>query len=344
LEGYLNRLSGGQLKLSGDDVFLLRDDNSHAIIRYAKGKQDLDVMGSDVNSENLTRLGQAHLESGTYISNSAVDNVERIYYYQRIAGRPMNLVVGISLKDALNEWRIESKKTWMETVILALVILSIGYVVYRTRLRQLQAFSEIQSIQSQLEKTNLELGRLSTTDGLTGVANRRKFDEVGPHEWLRAMRKRESLAVAMVDVDFFKIYNDLYGHQAGDQCLTAIAAVLADGLRDGSDFIARYGGEEFVILLPGQTAQGAFEVLDRLRRDVEAMALPHSGNTNGPVVTISAGFAAIIPVPGITLENLIGQADQSLYVAKRKGKNQVVGASDNRVWSNTNHTLQIFGS
>jgi len=341
LEGYLNRLSGGEIKLSGDDVFLLRDDESHAIIRYSKGKQDMGVMGSEVNSDNLNRLGKAHAENGIYVSNSAVDHVERIYYYQRISGRPMNLVVGISVKDALNEWQVESKKTWIETFTLVLAILSVGYVVYRTRQRQLQAFSEIQNIQTQLERTNLELGRLSTTDGLTGLANRRKFDEVGPHEWLRAMRKRESLAVAMLDVDFFKIYNDRYGHQAGDQCLIAIARVLAAGLRDGSDFIARYGGEEFVILLPGQDADAAFEVLERLRRDVEALAIPHMGSSIKSVITISAGFASIVPSQGITLENLIEQADRGLYAAKRKGKNQVVGAVENRVWSNSNWKIHV---
>ena len=341
LEGYLYRLSGGEIKLSGDDVFLLRDDDGHAIIRYSKGKQDMDVMGSAVYSDNLNRLGKAHAENGTYVSNSAVDHVERIYYYQRITGRSMNLVVGISVKDALNEWQMESKKTWIETFSLVLAILSVGYVVYRTRQRQLQAFSEIQNIQTQLEQTNLELGRLSTTDGLTGLANRRKFDEVGPHEWLRAMRKRESLAVAMLDVDFFKIYNDRYGHQAGDQCLMAIARVLSAGLRDGSDFIARYGGEEFVILLPGQDADAAFEVLERLRRDIEALAIPHVGSSINSVITISAGFASIVPAPGISLENLIEQADKGLYAAKRKGKNQVVGAAENRVWSNSNWKIHV---
>ena len=344
LEGYLNRLSGGQIKLSGDDAFLLRDDASHAIIRYAKGRQDIGVTGNTVNSENLNRLGKAHAETGLYVSNSAVDNVERIYYYQRISGRAMNLVVGISVKDALNEWQAESKKTWLETGALVMVILIAGFLVYRSRQRQLLAFTEIQHIQIQLEQTNLELGRLSTTDGLTGLANRRKFDEVGPHEWSRAMRKCEPLAVAMVDVDFFKIYNDRYGHQAGDQCLTAIARVLATGLRDGSDFIARYGGEEFVILLPGQNVQGAFEVLDRLRADVEAMAIPHMGSAASSVITITAGFATVIPVAGISLDNLIEQADQSLYAAKSKGKNQVIGAQGSQTWSSNQRKLPVFGA
>ena len=255
----------------------------------------------------------------------------------------MNLVVGISVQDALAEWQSEASKTWLITgTFLALIILA-GFLIYSSRQRQLQAFAKMQYMQTQLEQTNLELARLSTTDGLTGLANRRRFDEVGPHEWMRAMRNREPLAVAMLDVDFFKIYNDRYGHQAGDQCLARIARALSRGLRDGSDFIARYGGEEFVILLPGQNANDAYEVLERLRADILALAIPHEGSAAAPVVTFSVGFATVVPEPGITLENLLEQADQSLYAAKRRGKNQVVGASENRIAWSLYRRLQVFG-
>ena len=132
----------------------------------------------------------------------------------------------------------------------------------------------------------------------------------------------------MVDVDFFKIYNDLYGHQAGDQCLKLVAKTLSAGLRDGSDFVARYGGEEFIILLPGQHAEGAYDVLDRLRRDIAEMKLAHSGSKFLSVITFSVGFAVMVPQPGKTLIELIEQADQNLYMAKRKGKNQVYGIGE----------------
>jgi len=328
LEGYLNRLSGGQIKLGSGDEFLLRDDDGNVVVRYARGRQDMDVMGTQVNSENLTRLQNAHAESGLYMAGSVHDHAERIYYYQRIHDRAMNLVVGLSVSDALVEWQNESRRSWTITGLLMGLIIFSGYLIYRSRCRQLQAFAQVNYTQTQLEQTNLELSRLSTTDSLTGLANRRKFDETGAHEWMRAMRKREPLAAAMVDVDFFKVYNDLYGHQAGDQCLLQIACALAHGLRDGSDFIARYGGEEFVILLPGQTAQQASEVLERLRCAIVALAIPHAGSTVASVITISAGYAVMIPEPGIALETLLEQADQSLYAAKRRGKNRSVGFGD----------------
>ena len=340
LEGYLNRLSGGQIKIGGEDEFLLRDDDGNVLIQYARDRQNMDVMGSRVNSENLTRLKNTHADSGLYTSDSESDHIERIYYYQRIRDRPINLVVGISVGEVLAEWHKASRLSWTITGSLMALIIFCGYLVYRSRCKQLQAFAQANHAQTQLEQSNLELERLSTTDALTGLANRRKFDEVGAHEWMRAMRKQEPLAAAMVDVDFFKVYNDRYGHQAGDLCLLRIAHALAHGLRDGSDFIARYGGEEFVILLPGQNAQQAREVLERLRNSIEALAIAHDGSTTAAVITISAGYAVVIPGAAITLESLLEQADQSLYAAKRQGKNQVVGASEDWMTSDLHRKLQ----
>ncbi len=325
LSGISDRLAGGRIILSGDDVVLLRDNDQNVIVRFANGTQDLERFGQKITSPNLDALDKSNAESGVYVATSALDQVQRSYYYQRIYNRPLSLVVGVSVRDGLSQWQSESDKAWRVVIILILVIALSAWLIFRVRLRQLQAITELQNTQSALEQSNQELARLSTTDSLTGLANRRKFEEVSAHEWQRALRKQEPLTVAMVDVDFFKIYNDLYGHQAGDQCLKMVAKTLAAGLRDGSDFVARYGGEEFIILLPGQDAEGAYDVLDRLRRDIAAMKLTHSGSKFLSVITFSVGFAVIIPQQGKTLVELIGQADQNLYVAKRNGKNQVVG-------------------
>jgi diguanylate cyclase (GGDEF)-like protein/PAS domain S-box-containing protein len=176
-----------------------------------------------------------------------------------------------------------------------------------------------------LELANQKLAELSTTDGLTGLANRRKFNEVGQNEWQRALRKQEPLAVAMIDIDYFKDYNDHYGHQAGDQCLHAVAQTLLIGLRGGGDFIARYGGEEFIIILPGQDARRVGDVLKRLRSKVEALALPHAASKIADIVTFSAGYKTVVPQKDSTLSALVEMADQNLYHAKRNGRNQVYG-------------------
>jgi diguanylate cyclase (GGDEF)-like protein/PAS domain S-box-containing protein len=180
-------------------------------------------------------------------------------------------------------------------------------------------------IEQTLEQANQKLAELSTTDGLTGLANRRKFNEVGQNEWQRALRKQEPLAVAMIDIDYFKAYNDHYGHQAGDQCLHNIAQTLLIGLRGGGDFIARYGGEEFIIILPGQDARRVGEVLNPLRSKVEALALPHAASKISNIVTFSAGYMTVVPQKDSTLSALVEQADQNLYHAKRNGRNQVYG-------------------
>jgi len=328
LDGVADRLAGGKIRLNGDDVILLRDDQQNVVVRFVNGKQDLSIMGQKISSPNLDEFDRSRSELGFYVARSVIDQVQRSYYYQRIAGRPLNLVVGISIKKALIEWQEESRKAWSMAGALISVIIFSAYLIYRSKLRQLHAIEELQNTQIALEKSNLELARLSTTDSLTGLANRRKFDEVSAHEWLRAQRKQEPLTVAMVDVDFFKIYNDLYGHQAGDQCLKLVAKTLSAGLRDGSDFVARYGGEEFIILLPGQHGEGAYDVLDRLRRDIAEMKLAHSGSKFLSVITFSVGFAVMVPQPGKTLIELIEQADQNLYMAKRKGKNQVYGIGE----------------
>ncbi len=178
-----------------------------------------------------------------------------------------------------------------------------------------------------LRQANRELTELSIGDGLTGIANRRRFDQVAEREWQRALRHQESLAVALFDVDHFKAYNDQYGHLAGDVCLRRVAQKLKEGLRRSGDFVARYGGEDFVIILPGQSAQEAGEVLEQLRRNIEALAMPHAASQAAPFITVSAGFAVTVPQQGASLAALLEQADQNLYHAKRHGRNQVLGAA-----------------
>ncbi|MCF8167305.1 MAG: GGDEF domain-containing protein [Rhodoferax sp.] len=169
-----------------------------------------------------------------------------------------------------------------------------------------------------------ELERLANTDALTGLANRRCFDETLATEWARARRNAQALAILMVDVDWFKRYNDHYGHPAGDACLAHIGRLLLGTLRRSGDLAARYGGEEFVVIIPGCNTAQAQELAGQLRHRVEAAALPHALALNG-TVTISVGVAAMVPTDDHAHE-LLRQADQALYQAKRNGRNQVQAA------------------
>ena len=179
----------------------------------------------------------------------------------------------------------------------------------------------------ELQAANLQLETLSTTDGLTGLANRRRFDSYWTEEWQRALRQGTPLAVIMLDVDHFKAYNDHYGHQLGDACLRRVGEVLRASVRRAGDLAARYGGEEFVVVMPGATLAPAQEAAQGILAAIRAQQMPHASSPVASAVTISLGVAADTPRPSEDRERLLKQADLALYDAKHQGRNCVVLAS-----------------
>lgn len=175
-------------------------------------------------------------------------------------------------------------------------------------------------------KTDL-LETMALIDGLTGISNRRRFDEVLDIEWKRAQRGGTVLALIMADIDYFKAYNDNYGHSAGDQCLKAVAKTLANSLNRPSDMMARYGGEEFVGVMPDIDAEGAHLLAERWRSNVAALALPHQHSKAENYITISVGYASLKPAQNQSSVELLEMADKMLYQAKDQGRNRVCGAS-----------------
>ena len=175
----------------------------------------------------------------------------------------------------------------------------------------------------ELSEANRRLQQLSDCDGLTGIANRRKFDAVWEVEWQRAARQALPVAIAMIDVDHFKAFNDHYGHQAGDVCLQQVAQALAATAQRSSDLVARYGGEEFVVVLPNLSAQQSLHIAERLRAAVEDLGIAHVGNSAAPVVTISTGVAWRTPGLNDPSSELLAEADALLYQAKNQGRNRV---------------------
>ena len=191
----------------------------------------------------------------------------------------------------------------------------------KTHERGLEA--KVRERTQELEASNARLATLSATDGLTGIANRRRFDEVLASEWSRAARSRQLLALVMLDVDFFKPYNDRYGHLAGDDCLRHIAHTLAAQLHRTGDLVARYGGEEFVLLSSVRDSTDALHIAETARQALAALALPHVASPFG-VVTASLGVAVHVPTVGEATNLLVQQADLALYLAKARGRNQTV--------------------
>ena len=186
------------------------------------------------------------------------------------------------------------------------------------------AYRALHESQSQLTAANIELQRISNMDGLTGINNRRRFDEYAGTEWRRARREQVPLALLIADVDNFKSYNDTYGHLAGDAALKRIAETIRSSCGRAADLPARYGGEEFVLVLPATAAESARLVGERLRRAVQDLKIEHSASSAGPHLTVSIGGAAVIPTKEDGLLGLIAMADKNLYEAKAKGRNSVV--------------------
>ncbi len=181
----------------------------------------------------------------------------------------------------------------------------------------------------QLLELNQKLERLSAIDGLTGIANRRQFDEALNRLWRRALRESTSLSLILIDVDHFKNYNDTYGHLAGDDCLRAVAQALSQTVKRPFDLAARYGGEEFAVILPDTNREGGILVADEMRRAVEALAIPRGQPDQNGHVTVSVGLASVIPTGEPS--SLIAAADACLYQAKRSGRNRVVCSTETEV-------------
>ena len=199
----------------------------------------------------------------------------------------------------------------------------------QSRLRAALALSnaelehKVQQRTQALEEVNRQLALLSTTDGLTQLANRRHFDAVWAQAWQRAQRMGTPLAIILLDVDHFKTYNDHYGHPQGDECLRQVGAVLRASVRGAGDLVARYGGEEFVVVAPGSSLLQALDLAETLRANIEAAAIAHSHSSVAKVVTASLGVAVKVPALGDESETLLQAADAALYRAKREGRNRV---------------------
>ena len=232
----------------------------------------------------------------------------------RLKANPFTKDIPVMFVTAMDQERQEAKGLAMGAVDYLAKPVSPPIVLARVR------------NQLELKKQRDFLRRLSSVDGLTGVANRRSFNDTFGNEWRRCARASAPMSVIMIDIDHFKSYNDAYGHQAGDACLQAVASAMKHCAGRPQDMLARYGGEEFVLLLPNVAAQGAESVAQHILQEVRTLAIPHRMSTASEIVTVSIGAATQAPCEGGNPEMLIRTADSLLYQAKKSGRNRYCAA------------------
>src|ERR1700676_2520231 len=292
----------GRLSLGpGDIITVLRPDRT-IIMRTPF---DLDIIGK--NLADRPDWNPAKLQSGgSYSGVGPVDSIPRLYV-RRSGTSPLFVVVGKPLDSILSLWRGEVIR--LGAIMLTLISFVLAVTLFLAREIGRRALAE--------EK----LEELATTDALTGLKNRRKFDAEIDAEWRRAARHKTPLALLMIDADHFKAFNDSFGHQAGDEILVGIAICISDSVRRSGDCAARYGGEEFAVLLPGLGSVEAVGVAETIRLKVMEWS---DGAT---LTTVSIGIASLTPSPGMDWSLLVRAADKALYAAKAGGRNQSVLAS-----------------
>ena len=205
----------------------------------------------------------------------------------------------------------------------------ISEIVFGAKIRAMQRIvlmrSSLLALTRKLDAANQELVRISSSDGLTGIANRRYFDQAISVEWRRARRHSNSIAMMVCDIDNFKLFNDTYGHQAGDDCLRKVATAIRQHTERPSDIVARYGGEEFAVVLPETTIGGALMVAEKIRQAIRELNIPHASSASGRV-TMSIGIASAAPGFDNPPDDLIQAADKALYRAKHEGRDRVCRA------------------
>jgi len=284
-----------------DTITVLRRDRTIMMRRPF----DLDVIGKNLNDRQSWKAD--NLRVGTsYSGQGPVDPTPRLYARSGDGG-PLFVVAGKPLAAVFELWRREAYR--IGAVVLALIVFMLASTLVLAREIGRRAEAE------------RKLEELATTDALTGLKNRRKFDSVIESEWRRAMRQKTPVALLMIDADHFKAYNDTFGHQAGDQVLVGIAICISDSVRRAGDCAARYGGEEFAVLLPGTSAIDAFKVAETVRLKVQGWSDDQTTST------VSCGIASLVPSAGLDWSVLVAAADKALYAAKAGGRNQSVVAS-----------------
>ena len=299
------------------DILSSVQSESHSLILINKEVENLIEVTSTGGRESL---------SGRLDFRMKGDEMFRVLSSSKVKDTRWH-VVDMRDEDLFSDFRNDIIKEYIVAYyVLVIIILFMRNILINQDEKRTTAERQLQANHEQIKVLNAQLELLSITDGLTGLYNRRHFNQVISKEWNRGLRSHNPLTCVLIDVDYFKDYNDAYGHQAGDQCLIDVANVLKDTFRRGGDFVARYGGEEFVILMGDCSKEDAIAAVELLQIELAKLRIPHSGSQVNDYVTISAGIVNEAPTRNQTIDSYIRKADDALYQAKAEGRNKWVMA------------------
>lgn len=307
-------------ELGPQDVLVLMLADSTVL--YARPMPD-SFIGKNLSSSHLFQAMLASSDKGSGQWRAALDGKARIFGFARSERYGLVVAAGYDKHDLLKKWlKGQVEYVMFDLALLAGIMLLGAYILGQAR-RSLRYQQELTRLRDELTAANLSLENLAHADGLTGLANRRQFDLFLQQSLLDAAEKNQQVSLILMDIDYFKRYNDTYGHVAGDACLKAVASALKALPLRSTDKVARYGGEEFAIILPGATGPYALNIASAAVKAVSARNIPHDSSSIAAHVTLSAGCATFLPEKDRPEpQALIEQADEALYLAKHSGRNQ----------------------
>ena len=279
-------------------------------------------IGKSTSETALFKLVRNSL-SGSFSISSPIDGVMRYLSFEHLKNHPLLVIVGLSKQEVLQDWQ---STTVFQCAWISMLCIFIGFLgdrMIRLVNQRMTIEHRLRVAKDELITANSQLTHLALYDGLTALANRRYFDEYLAKEFAQCARTCRPLGLIMIDVDYFKLYNDSLGHQQGDKCLQVVAQAVRSAVGRPHDFVARYGGEEFAVLLPGTDRSGTFDVAEAIRASVALLGLSFTASPIG-YVSVSAGFAVhMSPEPKDDTASLLDEADKALYRAKKNGRNMV---------------------
>nr|WP_090121708.1 sensor domain-containing diguanylate cyclase [Kosakonia arachidis] len=314
----------GNINIGHSGAIGLTSESGILLVRYPFDEK---YIGRVISDSPLFTTYLKHSDSGTARSLSRFDNIQRIYAFQKNKRYGFVTTVAISVDEGLSSWKKQSEMLSVIVIFLMGGVITSAYFILRDIHRRVYSNRELSKTTASLMTANKKLTAMAAEDSLTGLANRRKFDEVLPREVLQCVVNNHSISLMLIDIDYFKTYNDNYGHLAGDDCLRQVATSIKKTVKGGSALVARYGGEEFVVILPATDLIAAEKNAKKIIQNICQENIPHEYSPFG-IVTVSIGIAS---GPGLAVKGkekmLIEYADDALYHAKYAGRNGFISST-----------------